>query len=202
MKVALIRHGMTQSNLERRYLGRTDEPLCDEGAAQIVRYRTQGIYPQTDLLFCSPMLRCRQTAQLISSAIPVLDEGLRETDFGDFEGKTYEQLKADPDYIAWLETNGEGAVPNGESRAQMAARCLAAFRRRMEQAVQQGSEAPMFVVHGGSIMAILERFGAPPRPFYDYHVPNGQGFVLQIDHWDAQKRYPVCPIGIKEEEER
>lgn len=36
MKLIFIRHGKTAGNLERRYIGRTDEPLCDEGIAEIL----------------------------------------------------------------------------------------------------------------------------------------------------------------------
>ena len=201
MQVILIRHGMTEYNREHRYLGRTDQPLCPEGSARIAQLAAAGYYPPGDLVFCSPMRRCLQAAALITPLSPEIDGDLRETDFGDFEGKTYEQLKDAPAYKAWLATNGEGQVPNGESRAQMASRCIAAFCRRMDEAVRRGAQAPVFVVHGGSIMAILGRFGAPQRPFYDYHVPNGGGFVLQVDRWDARRRYPVRPLGTKEEPE-
>ena len=85
--VLLIRHGATAGNLKKRYIGRTDQPLCAAGEAQLRRLADD--LPPCDHLFCSPLLRCRQTAQLLWPGVEqtVVDE-LRETDFGPFEGNT------------------------------------------------------------------------------------------------------------------
>ena len=61
MKLIFIRHGKTAGNLERRYIGRTDEPLCDEGIAEILGKE----YHDADIVVASPMKRCVQTAELI-----------------------------------------------------------------------------------------------------------------------------------------
>ena len=53
-KILLIRHGKTQGNLERRYIGRTDEPLCEAGRAALEGRS----YPACDILLSSPMVRC------------------------------------------------------------------------------------------------------------------------------------------------
>ena len=55
MKLIFIRHGKTAGNLERRYIGRTDEPLCDEGIAEILGKE----YPDADIVVASPMFRQR-----------------------------------------------------------------------------------------------------------------------------------------------
>ena len=65
-RIIFIRHGMTPGNLEKRYIGgRTDEELCEQGIADIRSRIAHRIYPTADELYVSPMLRCRQTAQLI-----------------------------------------------------------------------------------------------------------------------------------------
>ena len=59
MEVLLIRHGKTQGNLEKRYVGSTDEPLCASGAAQL---REQAAcYPAAQRLVVSPLLRCSES---------------------------------------------------------------------------------------------------------------------------------------------
>ena len=58
MRAVFIRHGLTAGNLEKRYIGSTDEPLCGEGIARL-KMRT---YPRCEVLVCSPMKRCLQTA--------------------------------------------------------------------------------------------------------------------------------------------
>lgn len=126
MQVILVRHGKTTGNQKRLYIGRTDEPLCEEGIAQLRQNRQQGLYNfPVDRLICSPMQRCLQTAALICPGQqPICDERLRETDFGIFEGKSYEQLKTLPAYQEWLASGGEAVIEQGESRAQMTDRCL------------------------------------------------------------------------------
>ena len=99
MKLIFIRHGKTAGNLERRYIGRTDEPLCDEGIAEILGKE----YPDADIVVASPMKRCVQTAELIYPHKEIkLMPSLRETDFGDFEGLNYEQLCNDISYRSWI----------------------------------------------------------------------------------------------------
>ena len=94
-KILLIRHGKTQGNLERRYIGRTDEPLCEAGRAALEGRS----YPACDILLSSPMVRCLETGEILyPGKQPEIVPDLRECDFGRFEGKTYAELCTDPDY--------------------------------------------------------------------------------------------------------
>ena len=61
MTVYLIRHGQTQGNLERRYIGSTDQPLCPQGREALEGREM----PSVDGLYVSPLLRCRQTAAIL-----------------------------------------------------------------------------------------------------------------------------------------
>ena len=65
MKIILIRHGKTAGNIKGRYIGKTDEPLCEEGINEI----RENTYPKADFVISSPMLRCRQTAEIIYGRI-------------------------------------------------------------------------------------------------------------------------------------
>ena len=113
-EIILIRHGATAGNLERRYIGRTDEPLCEQGRLQALWLQQQGLH--VDALLVSPALRARQTAQLAFPAMSyqVIPEW-RETDFGIFEGKTAQEMEEDPDYRAWVDSGCRGPVPGGVS---------------------------------------------------------------------------------------
>ena len=169
-KVLFIRHGATAGNLEKRYIGRTDEPLCAQGKAQVNRLALLGL--RADVLFVSPARRTRETAavlfpQLQARVIP----DFWETDFGAFEGKTAEELSGDPAYRAWLDTGCQGPIPGGETVEGFKARCRAAFTQAMETVPQGGTAA--FVLHGGVIMAISEAFVHPVGSFYSYHLEPG-----------------------------
>lgn len=178
-ELLFIRHGSTAGNLEKRYIGRTDEPLCQEGLTQIHALAAQGL--QADQLFLSPALRTRQTAQILFPHLTgTLVPDLWETNFGRFEAKTYQELSGDSAYQAWLDTSCTGPIPGGETVAAFKARCVRAFERIIHT-IPDGSTAA-FVIHGGCIMAILEACALPKRDFYDYHIPNGSYIRCRWDN--------------------
>ena len=77
----LIRHGKTKGNLEGRYIGTTDEPLCEEGKQSLMQMADAKKYPAVEALFVSPMLRCRESAKILfpKQSISVVSD-LRECD--------------------------------------------------------------------------------------------------------------------------
>ena len=131
IEVYLIRHGATNANREHRYLGRTEEPLSEEGREELKAFQRQGIYPDPaslQALFVSPMERCRETAELLFRDCEqhIIPE-FREMDFGLFEGKNYQDLQGDARYQAWIDSNGTIPFPEGESREDFIARCRQGF---------------------------------------------------------------------------
>ena len=94
---------------------RTDLPLCDEGVDELRALRDTVDYPDIQRLYTSPMLRCKQTAQIVypDTEYTVIDE-FSEYDFGDFEGKTAGELEKDENFALW--TSGKiSAPPGGET---------------------------------------------------------------------------------------
>lgn len=170
VRIWFVRHGATQGNLERRYIGRTDEPLCAQGEEQMFRLRD--VLPEVDRLFVSPMLRTRQSATLAYPGMTWTEEPrLRELDFGVFEGETAQTLQGNPQYERWLESMCTGPIPGGENVSDFKNRCVEGFLSCMGQLTQE--ETCAFVVHGGVIMSILERLAIPKLDYYSYHLPNG-----------------------------
>lgn len=180
MKLYLIRHAMTQGNKRKAYIGAgTDEPLCAEGIAQLQAKS----YPKADIIFASPMKRCIMTAEYIyPNQEKIICEGFKEMDFGRFEGKNHEELKDDPDYRNWLESGGKSAFPGGETRKEFARRCKNAFiacLRHMQKS-EANKETAAFVIHGGTIMAIMEEYGTPKGDYYRWQIKNGEFIELNI----------------------
>lgn len=173
MKYILIRHGQTEGNLEKRYIGcRTDEPLCSEGKLTLMN----GRYPKVDYVFVSPMRRCLETAQIIYPNVPrEIVADFRECDFGEFENKSYPELRYRQDYCEWLASGGALPFPGGESRSDFISRSVRAFQKCIVGKMK-GSYA--FIVHGGTIMAIMEALTRPEKSYYDFQVENGRGFIL------------------------
>ena len=173
MQVRLIRHGVTAGNAARRYVGRSDEPLCPEGRKTAERHEKD---PALGTVYVSPLSRARETAAILfPNAKQIVIDGLREMDFGDFEGRTADEMEHDPVYRAWVEDLCRGACPNGESQAEFHARVLAAFTETLRGA----REDMTFVVHGGVIMSILFQLAEPKKDFYDWYAPNLGGYLAE-----------------------
>lgn len=174
MKIVFIRHGHTSGNLQKRYIGRTDEPLCPEGRNSLTRRD----YPQCEVLVCSPMLRCIQTAQLLfpNQSFVTYDD-LRECDFGGFEGKNYIELSGNSDYQKWIDSGGNMSFPGGESPQSFRERCISAFDLIVEK--YSTSRSVCLIVHGGTIMSILEKYAVPRSSYYDWHCENGRGYICE-----------------------
>lgn len=176
----MLRHGAAQANRERRYLGRTDAPLCEEGKGELLKFKEQDCYPQVDCLFTSPMKRCIQTAEILYPELsPVTVGEWTEMDFGAFEGRNYEELKGDARYQKWIDSGGMLPFPEGESREEFLLRCERGFERMIEtlrEPVMLGKvKRAGMIVHGGTIMALLGRYYG--GDYFDYQVENGKGYV-------------------------
>lgn len=178
LKIWLIRHGMTEGNRHQRYIGITDEPLCAEGREALSRLQ----YPQPQILFASPLIRCQETAQILfpEKNICTIDQ-LSECNFGDFENKNYKELSGDPRYQAWIDSNGIMAFPGGETKEECASRNLEGFRKAVSLCIRNEITDAAMVVHGGTIMNIMEQYAVPRKTFYEWHVGNGCGYQVELD---------------------
>lgn len=184
MDILLIRHGMTAGNREKRYIGRTDEALCGEGIAQLRKASASGIYPKAELVYCSPMKRCLQTAEILyPNHRPQQIDDFRECDFGWFEGKNYMELAGNPCYQEWIDSNGTLPFPEGEDVAAFKRRSVYAFAAVLQKLAEEKSNRELqegtaaMIVHGGTIMSILEAYCG--GGYYDYHCKNGSGYVCR-----------------------
>lgn len=170
MSVYLIRHGKTEANEKRLYCGSTDLPLSEKGRAEL-RAMHYAIHPQRFLT--SGRKRTDETLQILFGDVPyAVDARFREVDFGCFEMKSYDQLKEDPAYQAWLTGDNEANVPpGGESGTQMARRVLEAFRE-----IPDGTA---LITHGGVIAAIMAHlFPAEGKHRYQWQPQNGHGYEI------------------------
>lgn len=128
----LIRHGETEWSLSGAHTSRTDIPLTDAGRARAVLLREHLKDEKFTAVLTSPMQRARETckiAGLIDGS--VIDEGLREWDYGIYEGKTTKEIRAEsgnPNWSVWKDeiTGGETVEHAGERADGVIARALAA----------------------------------------------------------------------------
>ena len=170
MTLYLIRHGKTEANERHLYCGSTDLPLSPAGEAELRTLRYGFLSAR---YLTSGKKRTEQTLCLLFGHVSHrVDPRFREVDFGDFEMRSYEELKDMPAYQAWISGDNEANVPpNGESGIQMKQRVLEAFREIREDTV--------LITHGGVIAAIMESlFPAERKNRYQWQPKPGHGYAV------------------------
>ena len=211
VKITWIRHGMTRANEEHRYLGKTDEPLSEKGIRFLQEKKKKSFFNAPEFLYASPMKRCVQTAEILFRRKPVLIPEWKEMDFGQFEGKNYEELKDNPDYQKWIDSNGTLPFPGGEPREQFIRRSMEGFDWMMSDIliksekntrIQNGTETQdlknnceteipvVAVVHGGTIMAVLSSLTG--GEYFYFQVKNGEGYETVLE-W-IQGRWKITSL--------
>ncbi len=205
-KLHLIRHGITQGNLEGRYIGRTDLDLTPEAAQQLIEYREEGYYPPVELVYSSPLKRCLETARCIyPDQKPVVVEEMRECDFGDFEGKSYQELEGDPDFDAWAKTGFAGSPKGGESSQDFILRLVNGLNAIIRHMMEEGVFEAAVITHGGAIMMMLSALGLPKEQSFRWMAENGKGYTILVNPqmWmrdTAFEIYDTIPAQPEEEE--
>ncbi len=176
-----IRHGITDGNLQGAYIGSTDLPLCDEGRNQLFAYKQKYVYPESPVIFSSPMKRCLETVEILYGREPAIIPNLRECDFGEFEQKTANELIDNPDFNNWIKGNMLSAPPKGESGQAFADRISDALKKIVEAMLKTKTESAIICTHGGVIMTLMAMFALPQMEMKQWAVENGCGFTVQTD---------------------
>lgn len=180
-KIHLIRHGFTDANLNGLYIGsRTDLPLSPESVTELRELRESVDYPDIERLYTSPMLRCCQTAAVLyPDKTPHAVDELAEYDFGDFEGKSADELQSNPDYMRWA--SGElSAPPNGENNEDFIKRTALGLNLIVRDMMEHGVTDAAAIMHGGSIMMLLASAAVPRRRAVEWTSENGRGYSVMI----------------------
>ena len=184
-KVILIRHARIGANDAGVYAGRrTDVSLTEEGArkAEAAKDHIRRLAGDA-AVFSGPMKRVRETARILfdDRMIEIEDE-LTEIDFGDFEGRSYDELENDPRFQAWIDSGGMMTFPGGEGVSEFCERSI----RGLHNIIHRAKNAPNVAVvcHGGNIMAIMSRLTG--EEYFKHIVGNLEGYILTFD-WDNER---------------
>jgi broad specificity phosphatase PhoE len=170
--VFLARHGQTAYNLEGRFQGQQPVPLDDTGREQAGELAERAAGYDFAALWCSPLLRARETADIVAERIglePHEDPRLMETDAGDWTDRSFADVQAEaPDaFAAFVGGEPDFAFPGGESFAQQGVRVAEALAD-----IEQAALPALVVCHGGVIrIALFQRAGRDVA--MDQRVPNG-----------------------------
>jgi broad specificity phosphatase PhoE len=181
----LVRHGETEWSKSGQHTGRTDLPLTPEGEEQARALRGPLGHVRPVLVISSPLQRAMATARIAGWNVDVIDPDLAEWDYGDYEGRTTEQIRQTvPDWTIW--THG---AANGETIEHVSARA----DRVLHQAATRLADGPVLLVsHGHFSRVIAARWiGLPARAGSRFTLETAAPSLLStqydvrvIDRWN------------------
>lgn len=180
-RIKFIRHGITDANLNGVYIGKTDLPLCAKGVDELYNKIAEYEYGEVQRVYTSPYKRCVQTSGILfpqTSAVCV--EGLKEMDFGDFEGRKAEDIMNTPEYKRFLKGGLDNPPPNGESMREVVTRCLEALNVIIGDMMGEGLTNCAVITHGGIIMNMMSCFGLPKLAPMEFPCDFGEGYEVLV----------------------
>jgi probable phosphoglycerate mutase len=155
-RVVLWRHGQTNWNIENRFQGHSDIPLNEVGLQQAERAAPLLLALRPNNIISSDLIRAQQTAASLAKIAQLnvaIDPGLRETNGGNWEGKTGAENRAE-DYdrfVNWLDGDDQPAGQTGERRSEIALRAV----NSIQAALHEDISTLIVVTHGGTARCIL-----------------------------------------------
>lgn len=191
--VALFRHGITEANKRRAFIGWTDVPLCNEAVPMLEKQKTK-LTPY-QWLISSDLKRCVQTAELLfpGQAIERRPE-FREMHFGHWEGKVHEELAGHLPYEQWLQDWLETVIPGGESAKLFYARVEPGWKTVCRSMAEKKVSSAAIVTHAGVMRYLLTAYGNEERSFWEWKIPNGSGYEFIWQDWEAFRRGERCTL--------
>lgn len=159
--IYLTRHGQTEWNLEKRLQGHGNSPLTEFGLSRAKELSDRIKDTDVDVIYTSPIERAYKTACIVKGDKDIevkVHEGLKEMNFGDYEGKiTEEVMKENPDWdiSAIMRGNLEMRAPNGETLGEVRERVNSAMREIIKE--NRGKNI-LIVAHGITLKAIMAFF--------------------------------------------
>ena len=173
----LVRHGETEGNVSQVWHGALDAPLTVRGRQQVaataLRLAQMHQVAPIDAFYVSPLPRAQSTAAAIAQAIglkPTVESGLREFNLGDWEGRSFRELREVENLWGRWTDDPAFAPPNGESPLSFNERATAVL---LALAAQHPSARVLVVTHGGFISSVLASWlGQSAGDWRAYDPPN------------------------------
>lgn len=145
-----MRHGQTEWSVSGQHTGNSDIPLTAEGEVEALAMAPHIGDHEYDLVLSSPLRRALDTCKLVGLGEHVqVREDLREWDYGEYEGLTSPQIRANaPDWFLWRD-----GCPGGETPAEVVARCSRVVEELVAHRDAGGGDAIVFA-HGHILRAL------------------------------------------------
>ncbi|MCX7708635.1 MAG: alpha-ribazole phosphatase [Clostridia bacterium] len=184
LQLILVRHGETDSNKNRTYLGWTDVALNDDGIRQAYEAKRKLVGIKVDAIYASPLKRAYHTAEIINEAFQLeiqLEDNLKERNFGVWDNLTLDEIKAkyQQEYDLYVQDWINYCVTDGESSIQAYNR-VTSFT---DQLVKRNKEGTILLVtHLGCIRKIIaSMLGMTIEDSWRFKLDNGSITRLEVN---------------------
>lgn len=158
IELLTLRHAATSWNADKRLQGRRDIPLSQAGIDSLAGVSVPAQL-QPRRWYCSPLLRCRQTAEVLGLTTVELSDDWVEMDWGQWEGQRITELRIkSPQLLQQQEQRGLDMTPSGgESPRQVRQRVMLWLQQQASQNEQNHRDKIGVVCHKGVIRALLSQ---------------------------------------------
>ncbi len=188
MRVILVRHGETEWVRQKRYQGKTDIGLNQNGLRQARKVAAFLRGERPDVIFCSGLKRARQTAEAIAKAAGKtrairIDRGLNELSFGRWEGLGHSETRdLYPAGVRKFYRASPQSRPDGGESMKAFQKRVGKFIRRLLETCGRADQTVMVVAHGGTIrMLMVHLLGIPMKLFWNFRVDPASVTILNVN---------------------
>ncbi len=185
MNIYMVRHGQTEMNVKRVYYGSTDCDINSTGVLQAEKLSEFFKNIDLDIIISSDLKRAYHTAQIIKgdrNIDIVKDERLREINFGDWENRTFIDIREnDPEnYKIWTKNWLDIKFPNGESYMEFASRIEKAFFDIIEK--YKNYNNILITSHNGTLSSLLcTAIDAGQKNFWRFKIEHGTYTMISVN---------------------
>jgi alpha-ribazole phosphatase len=175
MRILLVRHPYLLIKHGTCY-GRLDVPIHPTAQSDIEELATAGTLATSRRVWTSPARRCDVQAEIIARCLAIpktIDERLQELDFGAWEGMAWNDIPR-PDLDKWAADPEGFRPPDGESGAELVARC-----RSFHSEVSHVGEDCTIVSHGGPLVVLQALFTGKPIDLLGFKLPTGSIYTIE-----------------------
>ncbi len=185
MRLYLIRHGQTVWNAEKKFRGRIDLDLNEQGKKEALLLGKQFKAVDVDMIYSSPLKRALQTAKFISKACKkkvIIDNFLNDMDFGDWQGKSLSEIKKNYKNLfkQWEINPDKVVIPNGESLCEVKDRVCSFLKK-----ISTIEEEKVIVVVSHRVvlkLMVLVLLGLKEKDFYKINISNCSITIFKLSN--------------------
>lgn len=181
LSLTLVRHGESEANVAHMLSGWMDVPLTERGRHELEDLRLSVDYPKAEILFSSPLQRCRDTAAILfPDMLPIVSDRFKEIDFRTLEGTILHSKEEIRSYFAdWV---ADRPWKDEETFTPVARRMGVTLETTARDCLEKGIRSATVVMHSGIMrVGLITLFGLPREDFNRMSVANGRGVVITFD---------------------